>query len=133
MTTDRPIVVAGAGSIGCFVGGMLAAAGRSVGLLARARVIDEIESNGLTVTSFEGFARKIAGSQLILSDDSRILGDADIVLVTVKSADTAEVAEAIARRAMPSLSVCKTASAMCRCCASDYRGGLCSRRWCHST
>ena len=99
MTTDRPIVVAGAGSIGCFVGGMLAAAGRSVGLLARARVIDEIENNGLTVTSFEGFARKIAGSQLILSDDSRILGDAAIVLVTVKSADTAEVAEAIARHA----------------------------------
>jgi 2-dehydropantoate 2-reductase len=99
MTTDRPIVVAGAGSIGCFVGGMLAAAGRSVGLLARARVIDEIESNGLTVTSFEGIARKIAGSQLILSDDSRILGDARIVLVTVKSADTAEVAEAIARHA----------------------------------
>jgi 2-dehydropantoate 2-reductase len=99
MTTDRPIVVAGAGSIGCFVGGMLAAAGRSVGLLARARVIDEIENNGLTVTSFEGFAWKIAASQLLLSGDSRILGEAGIVLVTVKSADTAEVAEAIARHA----------------------------------
>jgi 2-dehydropantoate 2-reductase len=99
MTLDRGIVVAGAGSIGCFVGGMLAAAGRSVGLLARARVIDEIESNGLTVTSFEGFEREIAGSQLMLSDDSRILGEAGIVLVTVKSADTAEVAQAIARHA----------------------------------
>ncbi|TAI60489.1 2-dehydropantoate 2-reductase N-terminal domain-containing protein, partial [Bradyrhizobium sp. Leo170] len=32
---DRPIGIAGAGSIGCFVGGMLAAAGRKVALLAR--------------------------------------------------------------------------------------------------
>jgi 2-dehydropantoate 2-reductase len=99
MTHDRGIVVAGAGSIGCFVGGMLAAAGRRVGLLARARVIDEIENNGLTVTSFEGFEREIAGSQLLLSGDPRILGEAGIVLVTVKSADTAEVAETIARHA----------------------------------
>ena len=52
MTPNKPIVVAGAGSIGCFVGGWLAAAGHRVALLARARVIGEIESNGLDVTSF---------------------------------------------------------------------------------
>ena len=57
MNADRPIGVAGAGSIGCFVGGMLAAAGRRVALLARPRVIGEIESNGLRLTSFEGFDR----------------------------------------------------------------------------
>ena len=54
MILDRPIVVAGAGSIGCFVGGMYAAAGRRVALLARPRVIQEIESHGLSLTSFEG-------------------------------------------------------------------------------
>ena len=43
MNSDRPIAVAGAGSIGCFVGGMLAAAGHRVALLARPRVIGEIE------------------------------------------------------------------------------------------
>ena len=53
MMLDRPIGVAGAGSIGCFVGGMYAAAGRRVALLARPRVIREIESNGLRLTSFE--------------------------------------------------------------------------------
>jgi 2-dehydropantoate 2-reductase len=99
MTPDRGIVVAGAGSIGCFIGGMLAAAGRRVALLGRARVIEEIENNGLTVTSFEGFERKIAGRQIMLSDDPRILSSAGTVLVTVKSADTAEVAEAIVRHA----------------------------------
>ena len=45
MNTDRPIGVAGAGSIGCFVGGMLAAGGRRVALLARPRVIAEIEAH----------------------------------------------------------------------------------------
>jgi 2-dehydropantoate 2-reductase len=99
MTPDRGIVVAGAGSIGCFIGGMLAAAGRRVALLGRARVIEEIENNGLTVTSFEGFERKIAGRQIMLSDDPRILSSAGTVLVTVKSADTAEVAEVIVRHA----------------------------------
>ena len=97
MEPDKPIVVAGAGNIGCFVGGMLAAAGRRVALLARSRVIGEIESNGLTVTSFDGMARRVASGQLLLSGDPEILADAGVVLVTVKSADTAEMAEAIGR------------------------------------
>src|SRR5260370_30781731 len=96
---DRPIGVAGAGSIGCFVGGMCAAAGRRVALLARPRVIQEIEANGLRLTSFEGLDRNIASNKLTLSDDPRIFGDAGVVLVTVKSADTAEVAALIARHA----------------------------------
>jgi 2-dehydropantoate 2-reductase len=101
MTLDRPIVVAGAGSIGCFVGGLYAAAGRRVALLARPRVIGEIESNGLTLTSFEGSRQQIAPHQLTLSDDLAVFADAGVVLVTVKSADTAEIAEAIARHAPP--------------------------------
>jgi 2-dehydropantoate 2-reductase len=104
MIPDKPIAVAGAGSIGCFVGGMCAAAGRKVSLLARPRLIREIEDNGLRLTSFEGFDRKIAPNQLTLSEDSKILGDVGVVLVTVKSADTAEIAELIAQHA-PSAAV----------------------------
>jgi len=99
MISDRPIGVAGAGSIGCFVGGMLAAAGRRVALLARPRVIEEIETSGLRLTSFDGLERQIASSQLALSDHASILGDVGAVLVTVKSADTAELADMIARHA----------------------------------
>jgi 2-dehydropantoate 2-reductase len=99
MIPDKPIAVAGAGSIGCFVGGMCAAAGRKVSLLARPRLIREIEDNGLRLTSFEGFDQKIAPNQLTLSEDPKILGDAGVVLVTVKSADTAEIAELIAQHA----------------------------------
>jgi 2-dehydropantoate 2-reductase len=101
MILDRPIGIAGAGSIGCFVGGMYAAAGYRVALLARPRVIDEIETNGLLLSSFEGFERNLTASQLTLSEDPSILGDAGAVLVTVKSADTGAVADAIARHAPP--------------------------------
>jgi 2-dehydropantoate 2-reductase len=99
MNTDRTIGVAGAGSIGCFVGGMLAAGGRRVALLARPRVIGEIEAGGLRLTSFEGFDRNIAANRLTLSEDPGIFSDAAVVLVTVKSADTPEIAEIIARHA----------------------------------
>ncbi len=99
MVSDRPIGVAGAGSIGCFVGGVLAASGRPVVLLARQRVIEDIRANGLHLTSFEGFDRRLPWNTLTLADDPSIFSDASVVLVTVKSADTADIAEAIAKHA----------------------------------
>ena len=99
MISNRPIGVAGAGSIGCFVGGMLAASGRRVALLARARVIGEIRGNGLRLTSFGNFERNLAVDALTLSEDPGIFGDTGTVLVTVKSADTAGMADIIARHA----------------------------------
>ena len=99
MVTDRPIVVAGAGAIGCFVGGMLAAADRRVALLVRPRVKTEIERFGLRLTDFGGFERQLGAGQLALSEDPAIFHSAGIVLVTVKSADTADVADQIAQHA----------------------------------
>ena len=99
MNLDKPIGVAGAGSIGCFVGGMCAAAGHRVALLARPRVIQEIVSHGLRLTSFEGLDRSIPSHQLTLSEDPSIFSDAGMVLVTVKSADTADIADVIAKHA----------------------------------
>src|SRR5947199_4314662 len=99
MNSERPIGIAGAGSIGCFVGGMLAAGGRSVALLARPRIIDEIKARGLRLTGFDGFDRRLAADRFRLSDDPDIFADAAMVLVTVKSADTADMADIIARHA----------------------------------
>ena len=95
MSSSRTIAIAGAGSIGCFVGAMLAAGGRRVALLARPRVIGEIETNGLRPTSFEGFDQTIAAKQFALSENPSIMGDAAVVLVAVKSADTIAMAEII--------------------------------------
>lgn len=101
MDADSTIVVAGAGSIGGFVGGMMADAGRSVALLARPRVIEEIGRRGLRLSSYDGLDRTIAADRLACSDDPAILRNAGIVLVTVKSPGTAEIAEAIAHYAPP--------------------------------
>src|SRR3990170_1944593 len=101
MNSNRPIGIAGAGSIGCFVGGMLAAVGRRVVLLGRPRVIAEIEAGGLRLTSFEGLDRTIAAKQLVLSDNPSLFGDVGVVLVTVKSTDTAGMADIIAQHASP--------------------------------
>jgi 2-dehydropantoate 2-reductase len=99
MNANRSIGIAGAGSIGCFVGGMLAASGRRVALLARPRLVAEIEVNSLRLTNFDGSEQRLDESQLTLSDDPSIFGDVGTVLVTVKSADTAEMADIIARHA----------------------------------
>ncbi|MBR0873598.1 2-dehydropantoate 2-reductase [Bradyrhizobium tropiciagri] len=99
MNENRPIGIAGAGSIGCFVGGMLAASGRRVALLARPRLVQEITAGGLHVTNFDGTEQRLAADRLTLSDDPSIFKDAQVVLVTVKSADTAGMAEMIARKA----------------------------------
>jgi 2-dehydropantoate 2-reductase len=132
MIVDRPIGiagaigVAGAGSIGCFVGGMLAAAGARVMLLARPRVIQEIQDHGLRLTSFEGFERQIAPSQLTLSEDPGIFADAGVVLVTVKSADTPEIADLIARHAPSDAVVISLQNGVSN--ASVLRGRLPGRR-----
>jgi 2-dehydropantoate 2-reductase len=99
MMSDRPIGIAGAGSIGCFVGGMLAAAGKRVTLLARPRVIAEIERCGLRLTSFDGIDQKLAPDKLALSENPNAFADAAVVLVTVKSADTSAMADIIAKHA----------------------------------
>lgn len=100
MTSSKSICVAGAGSIGCFVGGMLRSGGHAVSLLARPRVIEDINRNGLKVTSFEGIEHRLSSAEIKLSGDpAPLFADADIILVTVKSGDTAEIADLIAQHA----------------------------------
>jgi 2-dehydropantoate 2-reductase len=68
-------------------------------------VVAEIEAKGLRPTRFEGFDQTINAKALTLSDDPSIFGDAGVVLVTVKSADTADMADLIARNAPPDVIV----------------------------
>lgn len=92
----RPrIVIAGAGSIGCFVGGLLAHAGQDVSLLGRPAILDPLRANGLRLTDFAGL--NVQASPRQLSDDPAILAQADLILVTVKSGATAEMGRLIAQ------------------------------------
>lgn len=93
------VVIAGAGSIGCFVGGVLALGGRNVSLLARPRIADEIGAHGLHVTDLDGLDGRVPPDAVEVTADPAVLGRADLVLVTVKSRDTAEMADLVARLA----------------------------------
>ena len=102
MAIDRTsrIVVAGAGSIGCYVGGCLALAGRNVTLLLRPALAEAIGRHGLRISDLDGADRALPPSALALATDpTAALAGAEIVLVTVKSGATAEMAGLIARHA----------------------------------
>lgn len=94
------IVVAGAGSIGCYIGGCLALAGRDVTLLLRPALAGIIASHGLRISDLDGADRAVAPSAIRLATDpAAAFAGAEIVLVTVKSGDTAEMARLIAGHA----------------------------------
>ena len=86
------IAVFGAGAIGCWVGGMLAAGGAEVTLISRARVVDEL-AGGLRVSDLDGGDRRVT---VHTATDAGAAATADFVLVTVKSAATAEAARTLA-------------------------------------
>jgi len=94
------ITVAGAGSIGCYVGGTLAREDRAVTLLARPRLVAAIARHGLRVSDIDGHDSVVKTDAIrAVSDPVEAFADAEIVLVTVKSGDTAEIAKLIAAHA----------------------------------
>ncbi len=94
------IAVAGAGSVGCYVGGCLALAGRAVTLLARPALAEAISRRGLRISDLDGADRTLAPSTIsCTADPASALSGAGLVLLTVKSGATREMAELIARHA----------------------------------
>ena len=86
------IAVFGAGAIGCYVGGRLAAGGANVVLVGRKRVMDEA-AGGLHLTDLDGLDITVHVPVATEPDAAR---DADVVLVTVKSAATDEAGRTLA-------------------------------------
>ena len=78
------VAVMGAGSIGCHLGGWLAAAA-DVTLIGRAPVIDAIEQHGLTVSDLRGRTRTVPADNLTLATEASAVVDADYVLLTTKT------------------------------------------------
>jgi 2-dehydropantoate 2-reductase len=98
LSPDSRIVVVGAGSIGCYLGGRLVAAGRNVTLLLREPLAQAIAAHGLRASDLERNDETVPASSLKLATESEpALAGADVVLVTVKCRHTREVAGQIAR------------------------------------
>ncbi len=96
-----PIAIAGAGVIGGFVGGLLAAAGGDVTLLGRAEAMEDLGRDGLRITDLDGLDCRLSPSSFRAASDPAVLSGCSLVLVTVKSAATAEMAGLIAQHAPP--------------------------------
>jgi 2-dehydropantoate 2-reductase len=94
------ITVAGAGVIGCYVGGTLAREGRRVTLLVRPRLARAIVQNGLRISDVDGRDAVLSTKSIgVTADPAAAFAESDIVLVSVKSGATAEMAGLIAAHA----------------------------------
>lgn len=95
------IAIAGAGSIGCYVGGRLMARAYDVVLLGRPTLQAELQAFGLTLTDLSGDRASLAPTQVACATGLAAASGADVVLVTVKSKDTGSIADALAPHLSP--------------------------------
>ena len=86
------IYIYGAGNIGCYLGGKLAASGNDVTFITRPRIYQELSRYGLELTDYLGGNIKLAPNELKQTTDIKQIIDADVILVCVKSAATEQVA-----------------------------------------
>ena len=88
------VLVAGAGALGSVFGGFLRRAGLDVTLFGRAAHLDAIAREGLTVDGIWG-THHVDGFT-VAADAAALRGPFDAILLTVKSYDTAAVADVVA-------------------------------------
>ncbi|MBU3004641.1 2-dehydropantoate 2-reductase [Paraglaciecola arctica] len=89
------IVVLGAGSIGCYLGGRFINGGANVTFIGREKIQSEVKLHGLRLTDLDGLDSHIEASDVAYVTDQECLRDADYVLVAVKSGDTTATAKQI--------------------------------------
>ncbi len=90
------IGVLGAGSVGCFVGGLLLHSGADVVFVGRAGLGANVASVGLTLCCVDGRELRVPGRQVEWATEPAALRGCAAVLVCVKGGDTAAAARAAA-------------------------------------
>lgn len=83
----------GAGTVGCWLGGCLAAAGEHVVFIGRPRVLDALARDGLTLTDLDGRREHVAPQGLRLATEVPTGLAPRLVLFTVKSGATVPAAD----------------------------------------
>ncbi len=87
-----PITIFGAGSIGAHIGTRLAATGASVHLIGRPALAQAVAEAGLHATDLRGQDWRVPPGAVSVATSADGLPDHGLVLVCVKSADTAQAA-----------------------------------------
>lgn len=94
------VAIMGAGSVGAYLGGWLAAAA-DVTLVGREPLIDAVERDGLTVTDLRGRSRTVRPDGLTLATDASAVVDAHYVLLTTKTLGTRQAVLQMAPYLLP--------------------------------
>jgi len=89
------VLVYGAGSIGCYIGGVLLNAGVDCTFVGRESTRQNIEKWGLRLTDLQHRDIRLDRPVKIITDD-RDLPEADLILLTVKCKDVADAAKRLA-------------------------------------
>ena len=84
------LAIVGAGAIGGYLGGRLAAAGEEVAFIARGANLEAIRSRGMRVIGEDG--NEVVGKGTCVTADPREAGPQDAVLLTVKAHQVAAIA-----------------------------------------
>jgi 2-dehydropantoate 2-reductase len=101
MNANPHMLIFGAGSIGCFIGGLLQTNGNRISFLGRKYSVSELQTHGLHLTDFNGMNQTIPADALDITDDETSIKQVDIILVCVKSSATQNAAETIRKYAKP--------------------------------
>ncbi len=91
-------IILGAGAIGCYIGGRLAAGGRHVTLVGRPRTISALRLEGLAVSDLDGYRTLVQPNQMVLATsmaEVRVTPDT-VVMLCVKGGATESAALEIA-------------------------------------
>lgn len=100
MTKPR-FAVLGAGTIGCHLGGHLAAAGYDVAFIGRPAAVAALRERGLTLSTSVRPPVHLTPDRLTLAAEAEAAAGADYVLVTVKTAGTEAAAKDVAPHLAP--------------------------------
>jgi 2-dehydropantoate 2-reductase len=100
-TPQRQVWVLGAGSIGCYIGGCLQAAGVPVMFIGRPRVLDALREQGLRLTDLDGADQRLTAASLSLCETPPVSGAPGLVLLCVKSKATADAMHSLDRAGLP--------------------------------
>lgn len=92
---QAPVLVMGAGAIGCFLGGSLQRAGWPVLYVGRPRVLDELATHGLRLSDLDGRDARIPAAELQLASSIPTGLRPRLTLLCVKTGGTVAAAQAL--------------------------------------
>lgn len=105
MTGAPKVVILGAGSVGCFIGGVWQAVGLEVTFIGRPRLSKDVDQYGLTLSDYTGWQTRLGPGEVDYRCGPEALEEAEVIVLAVKSGDTAAAADDIASQATPGATI----------------------------